>query len=309
MRKTHRPPSESPPLPNAPPAFFAAQVAEARRFHFPPAPTTAPLAVVSGGFELCLPEYLVDRTGFPYFAVEFVASGMGWLELAGRHYELVRGMVFSYGPGIPQRIGGSRDGNLAKYFLDFTGSQATALLQEAGLPPGAVMTTAEPRLVENLFAELVWTGTGHHHRAERATALCLERLLLLLAATPAAPETRSSHRSGQTFLACRRQLDALPLDRRVTLAEAARRCGVDQAHLCRLFARHAGQSPYQYLRGRRLAIAAKLLLRSGALIKEVAAETGFPSPFAFSRSFKAVYGISPEQFAARARQLPETVNQ
>ena len=45
--------------------------------------------------------------------------------------------------------------------------------------------------------------------------------------------------------------------------------------------------------------AASLLLIPGKLVKEVADEMNFNDPFHFSRSFKSVYGISPEQFMQR----------
>jgi len=45
--------------------------------------------------------------------------------------------------------------------------------------------------------------------------------------------------------------------------------------------------------------AASLLLNPETLVKEVAHELDFSDPFHFSRSFKSVYGVSPEGFAGR----------
>ena len=42
--------------------------------------------------------------------------------------------------------------------------------------------------------------------------------------------------------------------------------------------------------------AAELLLDAGLKVVEVAAELGFSDPAHFSRSFKQVYGVSPERF-------------
>ena len=43
-------------------------------------------------------------------------------------------------------------------------------------------------------------------------------------------------------------------------------------------------------------IAAERLRDPGVLVKQVAAELGFDDPFHFSRAFKGVLGLSPENF-------------
>jgi transcriptional regulator GlxA family with amidase domain len=42
--------------------------------------------------------------------------------------------------------------------------------------------------------------------------------------------------------------------------------------------------------------AAERLQQPGALVKQVAAETGFPDPFHFSRVFTSIFGLSPANF-------------
>src|ERR1700724_2398159 len=75
------------------PYFVSTQVTEARRYFLELA--TKPgreIVVVCGGCERVGPDYLVDRSTFPFLVVEFVAEGAGSLELAGRRYrECLRG--------------------------------------------------------------------------------------------------------------------------------------------------------------------------------------------------------------------------
>ena len=60
----------------AAPEFFSPHVREARRFYLDLAPSARqPLVVVCGGFEYSAPDYSIDRAGFPYFSIEFVARG------------------------------------------------------------------------------------------------------------------------------------------------------------------------------------------------------------------------------------------
>jgi AraC-like DNA-binding protein len=84
-----------------------------------------------------------------------------------------------------------------------------------------------------------------------------------------------------------------------SLAELARAASVSPGHLARLFHASLGVSPLAALRLLRLERAAAMLARSNLSIKEVAASSGFESPFHFSRRFKDVYGVSPRAFRAR----------
>src|SRR3954454_23664847 len=98
--------------------FFSGQVRKARRFYFDDLPLPdAPLAVVGGGHEFCSPDYAIRRTSFPYFSIELVVRGRGWLTLNGKSHRLDAGAVFSYGPGVSQHITTDSRDLLEKYFV------------------------------------------------------------------------------------------------------------------------------------------------------------------------------------------------
>jgi AraC-like DNA-binding protein len=81
-----------------------------------------------------------------------------------------------------------------------------------------------------------------------------------------------------------------------TLEQIASECHVNNAYLCRLFRRYDNQSPYQYLRRLKMNHAAECLQKPGALVKQVAEDSGFTDPFHFSRVFTSVFGLSPTSF-------------
>jgi AraC-like DNA-binding protein len=79
-----------------------------------------------------------------------------------------------------------------------------------------------------------------------------------------------------------------------TLADAA---GVSKWYLCRLFARHIGQSPKQFLIRHRIDVAKRLMTEYDTTpLKEIAHRTGFADVQDFSRTFRKVEGCSPTQF-------------
>ena len=82
----------------------------------------------------------------------------------------------------------------------------------------------------------------------------------------------------------------------LSLDQAARSCGVSPSYLSRLFRKFDSVTPHQFLVRCRMALAASLLLDPQLLVKEVASLSGYDDPYHFSRTFKSVYGHSPEAF-------------
>lgn len=81
-----------------------------------------------------------------------------------------------------------------------------------------------------------------------------------------------------------------------TLTELAGYVHLEPSYLGRLFKKHVGETPFEYLQRRRLERAAALLLRTELSVTEVALETGYSNFPYFSRSFKRCHGQAPLQY-------------
>lgn len=282
------------PSPGGAPPFFSPHVAHARRFYLDLNPARkAGLVVVCGGVEQSTPEYGIHRDTFPFYSIEYVVGGKGQAALQGRSQSLQPGRAFSYGPGIRQDIGGDPALPLTKYFVDFTGTRARALLRSCGLMPGSFCQVFPSTALQPLFDELVCCGlrgTG------QSGALCVRLLecLALRIAESRAPLEGAETLAFRTYQQCRQHIQQ-HFQRLRTLAQIGSECHVNDAYLCRLFRRYDHQSPYQYLLRLKMNRAADLLRQPGALVKQVAREVGYDDPFHFSRTFKRLLGVAPEQ--------------
>ncbi len=276
------------------------QISEGRRFYLDlNPPRTVSLAVVCGGCEHCAPDYEIRRRSFPYWSIEFVARGKGKLTLGGRKQELAPGTLFSYGPGVAQHIVSDPKETLVKYFVDFTGKNAEALLRRNAPKPGTIIQTSAPSEVLALFDDLIRNGLHRTPYTPRILALQVE-LLVLKIAESAIPFGSAATRAFATYERCRRHIEQHYGELR-TVEQVAAACHVEQAYLCRLFRRFGHNSPYHYLMRLKMNHAADRLLGSDRLVKEVAEEMGFADAYHFSRAFKKVYGLSPSQFVQRGR--------
>lgn len=67
-------------------------------------------------------------------------------------------------------------------------------------------------------------------------------------------------------------------------------------HYCRVFKAMVGDTPKEYLRKRRLTVAARRLLMDEVNVLTVALEAQFESQEAFTRAFKALFDMTPAQY-------------
>ena len=149
-----------------------------------------------------------------------------------------------------------------------------------------------------LFEELA-TRFAHSSNARRVAATHqLQAFLWDLAAEIGSEEERSASESGHFNVHIERALALFSdhLTSGITITEVARRLGITQAHLTRLFTEHMGVPPMQYYRRVRMEAAASLLLNTTKSVKEISWEMGYPNQFHFSRSFAAVAEVSPQTF-------------
>jgi len=95
---------------------------------------------------------------------------------------------------------------------------------------------------------------------------------------------------------------ALPL----TLGDVAEASGLSRFHLSRVFPAVTGHSVFGYVRARRLSEAARQLADGAPDILSVALDAGYGSHEAFTRAFRDVLGLTPEEL--RARRCTDNLN-
>lgn len=96
------------------------------------------------------------------------------------------------------------------------------------------------------------------------------------------------------------------LNATLDLTRIAKAAGVSRHHLARGFAATVGMPLMRYVRARRLTEAARLLAAGAPDILALAIEAGYSSHEAFTRAFRDLFGLTPEE--ARARRSLQTLH-
>ena len=277
------------------PDFFSPHVAGARRFYLDLNPSkNRALTLVCGGVECCTADYAIHRSTFPFHSIEYVIRGRGMVKLRNRLHPLQPGSIFSYGPGLSHDITSDPAEPLVKYFVDFSGRKARALLRFCSLAGGCVSQIFPANELQVVFDELIHCGLKGTHYDALAGEKLLECLVLKIAGSRTILDGQETL-AFATYQRCRQHIQQ-HFRRLKTLRQIGAECRLNHSYLCRLFRRYDHQSPYQYLLRLKMNLAAELLQQPASLVKQVAEETGFGDPFHFSRAFKTVFGLSPDAF-------------
>jgi AraC-like DNA-binding protein len=92
-------------------------------------------------------------------------------------------------------------------------------------------------------------------------------------------------------------MDEFFYDKNIDNAVLASKANISSSHFRFLFKKKTGVSPMSYLQNLRIEKAKQQLLYSNSSITEISEKCGFSNLYSFSRSFKSVVGLSPQNFA------------
>ncbi|KAA5537544.1 AraC family transcriptional regulator [Roseiconus nitratireducens] len=279
------------------PDFVSRQTHDARRFYLKLHPSDEqPVSLVCGGVERMDADYIVERSDFAYYAIEWVSEGRGLLSMGGKDHALEIGSLFAYGPGIPHRILNLAPDNMRKYYLDLAGQEVADRLGKLGLLEGRPVTIRRPHeLVE------LWNLIDREARdvGDSAEAICQTLIRLFFQKIQQRMVSSATGESSEAFhtfeMACR-LIEERFLEFK-TIEEVAAELGFSPVYLSRLFKRFAGSGAYRYLLRVRMNYAAELILERGLKVNAVAKRLHYADAFQFSRAFKRIHGVPPSSLS------------
>ena len=261
-------------------------------------------SLVSVGFEKCLPEFLVERDSYPetgwtnseieYTTIEFIIAGNGKLYLGGSNFNLEPGSLFSYKTGIHHKISTSESKPMIKYFMELAHSPDIKIDSKIIKKQTYFEGIRDHSEIIELF-ELILSNANSD--SVNGVSICnlLAQTVVLKTNELVNTKIEKQARAWDTYKRIHLHLRKNYFRIR-TIEELANELNIDPAYLSRVFKRFHNESPYRFLIRLKMGHAASLLLSSRRLVKDIAFELGFENPFHFSRTFKSVYGVSPENF-------------
>lgn len=258
--------------------------------------------LVTGHYHMRRQYRIVRPAGTHDWLIKLTLSGRGLIRHGEGRFVLKPGQMAVFKPEMPHDYG--TDPHVGHWemlwvhfhplrhwlpLLDWPEPVRGLLL--LNLPKGA----AEGRRVIELFQEMHRLATSNSPRRDWLAMNALEGVLLRCDALVSRAKTDLDARLESVTEYIHRHLEEA-----LTLDDLARVAHLSVSQLSALFRTQLRVSPQQYIEGRRMEFAMRLLQFPNLSIKEVATRSGYNDPLYFSKRFRRHAQMTPTEYRAQA---------
>lgn len=230
----------------------------------------------------------------------YISHGRGWLETAHTPRQPVEmGTVFLLFPGVWHRYMPDPRTGWREHWVGFDGETARRWMKEKFFSPRKpILQARDEDLLLTLYARILETAKANEPALQQVLAGTVSQIVGLLYS---AQQARFSGQL-QSRSAVQRAIERMQSARQseFDLPALARELHVSYSWFRRMFARHTGLSPHQYVLELKLVRARNLLSGTELTVKEVARQTGFVDEHYFCRLFGKKTGLTPSQWRSRS---------
>lgn len=249
-----------------------------------------------------------DRHSHDYVQAGFVVSGRVMIEFDPQHiWRMEAGEFFNiaqYQPHVIEQPEGTTPIHLRFKAQLMKGTRILSALPNIRFMDFMINETFKicgrsARRIGSILKEMLAFDAA----PDDIRAVILPALLIRAAKCAAKAPCQKYRRHGKSMRYDQTVLNVLDIIHRhsgrpLAIKTIAQDIGISRGHLTRLFRRHAGVTPKQYLLRHRIEMAKRLLTSYRQPLKNIAAQTGFPDLQQFSRAFRRIAGCAPSDFLA-----------
>ena len=223
--------------------------------------------------------------------IYYIHGGTAYMELDGGTQQLLPGWLYILPESMRIYISMSQQEPLDHTFFDFDAIPCFSFQHVIGIEVSQYPLIQ--KMLETLQQMVVQYGALRDTPELLSTVnSMLATLLWMISKVEQLPVTNDS-----------RILDTLfyiqnHLEQELSVAMLAARFFLDESYFIRLFTENTNQTPYAYIRSKRMH-RARLLIQQGMLAKNASELCGYSSYSAFSRAYKQYFGYAPSENPAR----------
>ena len=265
-------------------------------------PLTADLYVTDIGYYPQARHHFRERpTGSAQFILIYCVEGQGEIRIEGNVQSIRADHFFIIPSGMAHAYRSDEHNPWSIYWIHFAGSKSEAFTRFAGQPL-SIDRSKTSRINDRieLFSEIFRNlDRGFSTEALEYVNQCLPHLL---ASFTHLSQFRLIKESGEKDIVAQSINFMLEnLTKKLKLEEIAAETGLSASHFSRLFVNRTGHSPIDYFIQLKIQRACRLIDNSGWSIADVSREMGFDDQFYFSRVFRKVMGMSPNEYRKRGK--------
>lgn len=249
---------------------------------------------------------VVRKKGRHDYHILLISKGSCTFEYDNKTYTLNEKELIIYYPNEPQRYFWGTTYS-ESYWLHFSGLNIPELLETCSLKSGVYKCT-ELSKVSRIFDELIV-----HYNKKRSTPdaqntdltdLKINTLLVLLLCEISDNINLISPQTTIVFQVLNEIHEHY--NEKISFEKIARNNAIGEARLVQIFKSAIGFTPQKYQKNYQIKQAEHLIIHSKYPISQIAQNVGFDDPLYFSRVFKSVTSLSPNEYRTKYKKLKTT---
>jgi AraC-like DNA-binding protein len=223
----------------------------------------------------------------------YCSAGAGQLQIEGQRWPVRPGDLILLPAGTAHTYAADAGEPWSIHWIHFEGERSRDYMAYLQTGQPVVPVGLHPRLIAEFDALFDLRHAGFTLAPFIHGSSRLRMLLTELAGLAAGDQRSGGKRLDLDHLL---ELMHRRMDQALDLEALAAASNLSKYHFIRRFKALTGHSPIQHFIHLKMQYACQLLDRSDEPLKRVAARVGYDDPYYFSRLFKRVIGISPQQY-------------
>lgn len=232
-------------------------------------------------------DYIPDYNKFYY-----ICEGEGWLKIGEKEYLPKPGQLFLMPQGVKQSYSTISANAFTKYWCHFTASIGSVnILDLIKLP--CFIDVGKNEELERAFRELLTYYSSIEPSASLMLKASILRLISFYMDHTAESDINISHSENTEQLNFILHYIEKNISRNITVKELSDMVHLHPNYFIRLFRRHLGTTPIQYINKARMEEAKRLLTATDYTLTEICERVGTANNYYLSKKFKDYTGFSP----------------
>lgn len=247
------------------------------------------------GYEHCRPGQSFGPLARSVCIIHVVLGGKGIFRCKGKTYTLDKGHIFFLPPGVETYYEADKQDPWYYAWIAFHGTFAGELMKKAGLTEDhPVIGVRDADKIGQMIRDTVNFPEVDAHD------FLMRRGMLSLILAKVIEESDSELQSGTDLYSLSYADYAiryiqLHFQEKIRIGKLAEHIGISRSYLVKVMKETIGMSPQEYLMKVRMEFAAHCIVHSEDSIRDVALRCGYEDSLAFSKAFKAYYGMNPTE--------------
>ena len=255
------------------------------------------IAVYNTGKQQCESGYSWGPALRDHYLLHYIISGKGTYVCGEEVYQIKAGDLFIVYPNQIVSYYADKDDPWQYCWVGFNGTEAQRLIDLTPFRPNRLILSLCDDSIQRSMMD-IYDARGNKPTDEMNM---IGRLYLFLSKLiDLKDDVREESDITSTYIENALKFIQYNYSHSIDITNIADSIGISRSHLYRVFIKHLGLSPNDYLTQYRINRACSLLRNSDLTISNIANSVGYDDPLYFSRVFKKIKGVSPSLYLQEA---------